>query len=86
MTWRITSMGHGEPAMMPVRRELKSNLSKSGWPSSAMNMVGTPCTAVQRSCSMARSVCSGSKYSDGITMVAPWVTQARLPMPQPKQW
>ncbi len=39
---RITSIGQGEPAMMPVRRLLRSNFSKSGCPISAMNMVGTP--------------------------------------------
>ncbi len=34
--------GQGEPAMMPVRRVLKSNLANSGCSSTAMNMVGTP--------------------------------------------
>lgn len=38
----ITSSGQGEPAMMPVRREERSKVAKSGWSSSAMNMVGTP--------------------------------------------
>jgi hypothetical protein len=38
----ITSIGHGEPAMMPVRSELRSKRLNSGWPSWAMNMVGTP--------------------------------------------
>ena len=42
MTLRITCSGHGEPAMIPVRNELRSKLSKSGSPSSAMNIVGTP--------------------------------------------
>jgi len=42
MTWRIVSMGHGEPAMIPVRSEVRSNSSNMGWASSAMNMVGTP--------------------------------------------
>ena len=35
--------------MMPVRREERSRLENSGWPSWAMNMVGTPWTAVHRS-------------------------------------
>ena len=39
---RITSTGHGAPAMMPVRRVDISNEEKSGWSSSMMNMVGTP--------------------------------------------
>jgi hypothetical protein len=34
--------GHGEPAMMPVLKESKLNLGKSGWSIIAMNMVGTP--------------------------------------------
>ncbi len=38
----ITSIGHGEPAMIPVRSEEKSNFEKSGCSSSAMNIVGTP--------------------------------------------
>ncbi len=42
MTCFITSTGHGEPAMMPVRRLLRSNRSKSSTASSAMNIVGTP--------------------------------------------
>ena len=49
MQRRITSIGQGAPAIMPVRRQDRSNLAKSGWSSSAMNMVGTPCSAVQRS-------------------------------------
>src|SRR5881296_3796713 len=44
----ITSTGHGAPAIMPVRRDDKSNWLNCGWSSSAMNMVGTPCNAVQR--------------------------------------
>ncbi len=38
----ITSTGHGAPAMMPVRSVERSYVAKSGWFSSAMNMVGTP--------------------------------------------
>ena len=38
----MTSTGHGDPAMMPVRRLERSKWSKSGWASSAMNIVGTP--------------------------------------------
>ena len=41
-TFFITSIGHGEPAMIPVRSELRSKDSKSSWPSMAMNIVGTP--------------------------------------------
>ena len=38
----MTSTGHVEPAMMPVRSDDRSRLAKSGWPSIAMNIVGTP--------------------------------------------
>ena len=86
ITSRITSMGQGEPAMMPVRRSVRSKPAKSGWPSCAMNMVGTPWTAVQRSSDMARRVCNGSKCSAGITMVDPCTTQFSVPITQPKQW
>ena len=41
-TRRITSTGHGEPAMIPVRRLERSKRPKSGSSSSAMNIVGTP--------------------------------------------
>jgi hypothetical protein len=41
-TFFMTSTGHGEPAMMPVRSVLKSNSLKRGCSSSAMNIVGTP--------------------------------------------
>jgi len=34
--------GQGEPAMIPVRRVEKSNLSNRGCSRMAMNMVGTP--------------------------------------------
>src|SRR3984957_9189896 len=37
----ITSMGHGAPAMTPVRRLVKSKRENSGCVSCAMNMVGT---------------------------------------------
>jgi hypothetical protein len=42
MTLRMTSMGQGEPAMMPVRRLDRSKDARSGCASSAMNIVGTP--------------------------------------------
>ena len=41
-TRRMTSIGQGEPAMIPVRRLDRSNSEKRGWSSSAMNIVGTP--------------------------------------------
>ncbi len=51
-----------------------------------MNMVGTPYSEVHRSCATARSVASGSKAGAGITMHAPWLVAARLPITMPKQW
>src|SRR5260370_286430 len=47
-TWRINSMGHGAPAMMPVRSEERSKHSKSGSSRTARNIVGTPYREVQR--------------------------------------
>src|SRR5215218_4522068 len=39
-TFFITSTGQGAPAMIPVRRLVRSNSPKRGCSSSAMNMVG----------------------------------------------
>jgi hypothetical protein len=58
-TRRMTSIGHGEPAMIPVRSEPRSKCENSGWSSWAMNIVGTPYRLVQRSCAQARSVACG---------------------------
>ncbi len=52
----------------------------------AMNIVGTPYSPVHFSSATQRSVVSGSKPGAGITMVAPWVVQPRLPITIPKQW
>ena len=82
----ITSTGQMEPAMMPVRRDVRSWSRNVGWFCIAMNMVGTPYTAVQPSSAMHRSVVSGSKPGAGMTIVAPWVVQPRLPITIPKQW
>ena len=82
----MTSIGQGLPAMIPVRRLLRSNSAKRGCSSSAMNMVGTPCRAVQRSVATVCSTASGSKPSPGYTIAAPWVMAARLPSTMPKQW
>ena len=82
----ITSIGHGAPAITPVRRLERSNRSNSGWASSAMNIVGTPYSAVQRSASIVSRTWVGSNASAGITIVAPWVVQPRLPITIPKQW
>ena len=82
----ITSTGQGEPAMIPVRSDERSWSAKLGWFCIAMNIVGTPYTPVQRSSAIARRVTSGSKPGAGITIVAPWVVQPRLPITMPKQW
>ncbi len=86
LTFFMYSVGQGEPAMMPVRRLLKSNLLKSGCSSSAMNIVGTPWTAVHFSFSMVVMTATGSKYSDGSTRAEPCVMQARFDRTMPKQW
>ncbi len=82
----ITSTGHGEPAMIPVRSDDRSYDAKSGRPSSAMNIVGTPYSDVQRSSCTACSVAAGSNAGAGMTMQAPCEVQARLPITMPKQW
>ena len=65
VTFSITAIGQGAPAMMPVRNEERSKLPNSGWSSSAMNIVGTPYSAVQRWDSTVFRVASGSKPSPG---------------------
>ena len=64
-TFFMTSMGHGEPAMMPVRNVERSNSLKRGWSSSAMNIVGTPCRPVHFSACTVCSTVTGSKPSLG---------------------
>ncbi len=49
----ITSTGQIEPAMIPVRSEDRSWSANVGWFCMAMNIVGTPYTAVQRSSAIA---------------------------------
>ena len=85
-TFFIVSIGHGEPAMIPVRRRLRSKVANSGWSSSAMNIVGTPCSAVQPSSDTAASVAPASKISPGNTIAAPLDTQASTASTMPKQW
>ena len=82
----ITSTGQIDPAMQPVRRLERSWSANVGWCCIAMNIVGTPYTAVQCSAAIARNVISGSKPGAGITIVEPWVVQPRLAMTMPKQW
>ena len=72
--------------MIPVRMADKSKRGNSGWSSIAANIVGTPCTAVQRSASSATSVSRASNPSPGKTMVTPCEAAARLPSTMPKQW
>src|SRR5687767_10218117 len=82
----ITSTGHGDPAITPVRNDDRSKDEKSGWSSIAMNIVGTPYTDTHRSSWIACSVAPGSNASAGYTMVAPRDVQPRLPITIPKQW
>ncbi len=82
----ITSTGHTAPAMMPVRSDDRSRSAKSGWFCIAMNIVGTPYTAVHLSDSIAAASVPGRTPGAGITIVAPWVVQPRLPITMPKQW
>jgi hypothetical protein len=81
----ITSAGHGEPAMIPVRRLVRSYPENPGTSSIAMNIVGTPYSDVHRSSAHAFSVAAGSKPGAGITIVDPCEVQPRLPITIPKQ-
>ena len=85
-TCTMTSTGHGAPAMIPVRRLERSKRSNAGSSSSAMNIVGTPYSDVQRSASTASRTAPGSNHSLGTTMHAPAAAHARLPPTIPKQW
>ncbi len=51
-----------------------------------MNMVGTPCSAVQRSDSIDSSTAPGSNPADGNTIAAPCVAHNSVPSTMPKQW
>ena len=88
ITARMVSTGHGEPAMIPVRSELRSQRSgsRSSSSSSAMNIVGTPYSVVQRSSLTASRTATGSNASAGSTTLAPCEIAARLPITIPKQW
>ena len=72
--------------MIPVRSCEKSASANVGSFCMAMNMVGTPYSAVHRSWVTACSVAAGSKPAAGITIVAPWLVQPRLAITIPKQW
>jgi len=72
--------------MIPVRSVSNRYFGKSGWESSAMNIVGTPWTAVHRSSWMARRTSSALKTGAGSTIAAPWVTLAMFESTIPKQW
>ena len=58
--------------MIPVRNVDRSWSAKPGVFCIAMNIVGTPYTAVQRSSWIVCRVIAGSKPGAGITIVAPW--------------
>ena len=71
--------------MIPVRNELMSNMLNIAWFNSAMNMVGTPYKAVQRSLWTDASTTNGSNFST-ITWVQPCVRQFIVANTTPKQW
>ena len=70
---------------MPVRIWEKSVFSKSGCPSMAMNMEGTPWNEVIFSLLMQASPFLGEKAVMG-DMVVPWVMDAVIASTMPKQW
>ncbi len=79
-------MGHGAPLIMPVRRLVRSNPAKSGSPSSATYIAGTPYTDVARSSCTVSSTARASNVQLGSRMAAPEFTADMVPITQPKQW
>jgi hypothetical protein len=81
----MISTGTGAASIEPVRSERRSWVPKAGWPSTVMNIVGTPETIVTRSASMSRMASSGSK-----TSITTWVEPTRqlpaMPPMEPKMW
>ena len=71
--------------MIPVRKELRSNILNIGWFNSAMNMVGTPYKAVHRSLWTDANTTNGSNFST-ITCVHPCVNMFMVANTTPKQW
>ena len=82
----MISIGHGDPAMIPVRSDVRSKRANSGCCKAAMNMVGTPWRAVQRSASIVSNTDVASNVSAGTIMAAPCVTQVIFASTMPKQW
>ena len=80
---RADRAGHDPGAQGGFARSWSAN---DGWCCMAMNIVGTPYTAVQRSWLIASRVMPGSKPGAGMTIVAPWLVQPRLAITIPKQW
>ncbi len=85
MIRRMISTGTGAAPMEPVRSERRSCVPNAGWPSTVMNMVGTPEKIVTRSASMSRMASSGSKTSIR-TWVEPTRQFAAMPPIDPKMW
>ena len=82
----ITSTGHGEPAMTPVRSVRQVELVEVG-----VAELGDEHRrhAVERGAALGLDRLehgAGSNASAGMTIVAPWVVQPRLPITMPKQW
>ena len=82
----MVSIGHGAPAMMPVRSDDRSCRAKPGSSSMAANIVGTPCSAVQRCFDIELKVSAALKPSPGNTIVAPDAVAHSTPTTMPKQW
>ena len=81
----MTFIGHGLPAMMPVRIFLNLSASKSGCSKSAINIVGTPWNAVIFSVYMQCSDFLGENAVIG-DIALPCVTHAVIARTIPKQW
>ncbi len=85
-TRRMISMGQGDPAITPVRSEVRSQRANSGCSISAIYMAGTPYRAVARSRLTASRVASASNWPEGRMSAAPDTTDTIDPITDPKQW
>ena len=82
---RATSTGTGEPPEKLQRSDDRSRRSRSGWPSNAISIVGTPPDTVACSASISSS-CSAGSNAVRYTIVARVVSAPSTPIPQPAVW
>ncbi len=70
--WRTSSAGTTAPPLLTARSDDRSRRPKSGWPTTASNMVGTPQVSVADSASISSSTRPGSKAGTRTAVAACW--------------